>query len=401
MSEDEYSERILELLIEATKIRMVSDVPLGVFLSGGIDSSAVVAVMSKFSNKPVRTFSIGFREQSFNELKYARIVAKAFSTEHKEYVVKPDALEVLPGLIERFGEPFADSSAIPTYYLSKMTKSHVTVALNGDAGDESFAGYERYVANKLANYYRMIPNFLRHRVITRFVKRLPESTEKKDFAHRAKRFISASSLSKEKRYISWMSIFDNGLKEKLYSPELQDRLKNIDSHNYLLDIYRQSDAPDFIDSTLFVDTITYLPNDLLVKVDITSMANSLEARSPFLDHKLMEFAAQIPSKLKLKGVATKYILKKSLSKLLPREILKRQKCGFGVPVGRWFRNEMKDYAYEVLLDERSIERGYFKKEAVQNLLDEHTSGRIDHGQRIWSLLNLELWHRMFIDGFKS
>ena len=397
MQESGYCERLLGLFTEAAKLRLMSDVPLGVFLSGGIDSSAVVAVISKFLNKTVKTFSIGFRESSFNELKYARIIARVFNTEHTEYIVEPRALEILPGLIEHFGEPFADSSAIATYYLSKLTRSKVTVALNGDAGDESFAGYERYAANKLAGYYGRIPAFLRNRLISPFFNRLPESTDQKDLAGRIKRFINPNSLSREKRYAYWVSTFDNKLKERLYSSELKYRFKDVDSGDYLLDAYNKSDARDFIDSTLFVDSMTYLPNDLLVKVDITSMANSLEGRSPFLDHKLMEFAAQIPSGLKLKGLTTKYILKKALRNLLPREILRRGKAGFGVPLGKWFRGEMKDYAYETLLDERSVKRGYFRKEAVQDLLDEHTSGKINHGQCIWSLIVLELWHHRFID----
>ncbi len=397
LSEEEYCERILNLLTEAVKIRMISDVPLGAFLSGGIDSSAIVALMSRLSSQPVKTFSIGFEEESFNELKYARRIAKMFATDHHEYIVKPDALEVLPNLIWHFNEPFADSSAIPTYYLSKMTRQEVTVALNGDGGDETFAGYDRYIANKIANVYRFIPQCIRKNIIASFVSNFPESTRKKDFFKRLKRFTRTDGLSKERRYADWMSIFDNELKINLYSEELKSKLKGVDSWDYIVDTYKQSDAKDFIDSTLFVDIMTYLPNDLLVKVDITSMANSLEARSPFLDHKLMEFAALIPSGLKLKGRITKYILKKALGKILPKEILQRRKSGFGVPIGTWFREKLKNYAYEVLLDEKSIKRNYFKEEAVKKLLDEHISGKFDHGPRIWSLLNLELWHQMFID----
>lgn len=397
LGEDEYGERILELLIEATKIRLISDVPLGAFLSGGIDSSAVVAIMSRLSTQRVKTFSIGFQEESFNELKYARKIAKLFNTDHHEYIVKTDALEVLPKLIWNFNEPFADSSSIPTYYLSKMTRQEVIVALNGDGGDESFGGYERYAANKIANVYRFIPKIVRKNMITSFIRGLPETTRKKDFVKNLKRFTSADEFSKERRYAYWMSLFHNDLKANLYSEEFKNRLKDFDSWDYICSTYRQSDAINFVDSTLFVDTMTYLPGDLLVKMDITSMANSLEARSPFLDHKLMEFAASIPSSLKLRGITTKYILKKTFSKILPKEILQRRKQGFGVPVGNWFRNELKDYAYEILLSRDCIKRGYFKEEAVKMMLDEHVLGKVDHGPRIWSLINLELWHNMFID----
>lgn len=397
MDEEEYCTRILDLLTESTRIRMISDVPLGAFLSGGIDSSAVVAIMSRLSRQRVKTFSIGFQEESFNELKYARKIAKLFNTDHHEYIVKTDALEVLPKLIWHFNEPFADSSAIPTYYLSKMTRQEVTVALNGDGGDESFGGYERYAANKIANIYRFIPKIVRKNMIAPFIQNLPETTRKKDFVKNLKRFTSADEFSKERRYAYWMSIFYNELKADLYSEEFKNRLKDFDSRDYLCSTYRQSDAANFVDSTLFVDTMTYLPGDLLVKMDITSMANSLEARSPFLDHKLMEFAASMPPSLKLRGITTKYILKKVFSKILPKEILKRRKQGFGVPVGSWFRNELKGYAYEILLSRDCIRRGYFKEEAVKRMLDEHVLGKVDHGPRIWSLVNLELWHNMFID----
>lgn len=399
MAEDEFCQRILDLLTEATKIRLVSDVPLGVFLSGGIDSSAIVALMSKLSSHPVKTFSIGFEEETFNELKYARKVAKIFATDHHEYIVKPEALNILPKIIWHFNEPFADSSCIPTYYLSKMTRQEVTVALNGDGGDETFAGYERYVANKIANIYNLIPQSIRKNLFSFITAVLPESTRRKDFIKRFKRFAKANDSSRERRYARWMSIFDDDLKSNLYSEKLKNRLKGIDSWNYLLDVYRQSDANNFIDATLFVDIMTYLPGDLLVKIDISSMANSLETRSPFLDHKLMEFAASIPSNLKLKGWTTKYLLKKALTKILPKDILNRRKAGFGVPIGTWFRQELKDYAYDILLSEKSLKRGYFKKEAIKRILDEHTKGKIDHGARIWSLINFELWHQMFINNY--
>lgn len=397
MKEDGYCAKILELLTEATKIRLISDVPLGVFLSGGIDSSAIVAIMSRLSTKPVKTFSIGFEESSFNELKYARKIAKLFNTEHYEYMVKADALEVLPKLVWHFNEPFADSSAIPTYYLSKMARQEVTVALNGDGGDEAFAGYERYAANKIARLYRRIPLGILKDATAFITERLPESTKKKDIIKNIKRFIRPADFSPYERYAYWMSIFDKELKNNLYSDGLKNRLEGVGDWDYISDTYRQSDAEDFVDATLFVDAMTYLPGDLLVKVDIASMANSLEVRSPFLDHRLMEFAASIPSDLKLKGISTKYILKKALAKILPQQIINRKKSGFGVPVGSWFRNELKDYAYNILLSQISSKRGYFNPAIIRMMLDEHTSGKIDHGQRIWSLINLELWHQMFID----
>ena len=397
MAEEEYGERILELLHEATKLRLISDVPLGAFLSGGIDSSSVVAMMSQLSSEPVKTYSIGFEEQSFNELKYARIVAERFGTDHHEFIVKPNAIEILPRLIWHYNEPYADSSAIPTYYVAKVTRQHVTVALNGDGGDESFGGYERYVANKLANYYQRMPVFIREGMIARLVKKLPESTERRDMVRRIKRFTAAIPYSPERRYAQWMCHFDNDTKYRLYSPEFRERMAEIDSIDLLVNIYSKAKAVDFADKTFYADVMTYLPDDLLVKVDIASMAHSLEARSPYLDQRLMEFAASIPPDLKLKGMTTKHILKKALANILPPEILHREKMGFGVPIGRWFRHELKDLAYDILLDPKSVQRGYFAVGFVKKMLDEHVSGKVDHGYRIWALLNLELWHRMFID----
>lgn len=399
LKEEDICQHLLGLLKEATKIRLISDVPLGVFLSGGIDSSAIVAIMSEVSHDPIKTFSIGFEEESFNELQYARRISKIFNTEHHEYIVKPDALNVLPKLIWHFNEPFADSSCIATYHLSRMTREKVTVALSGDGGDESFAGYERYVANKIARIYALIPLGLRKVFDVLISQRLSESTRKKDFIKRLKRFTKVHNESRERRYASWMSIFDNSLKEKLYSSEFMNILAGKDSWGYILEAYGQAAADNFIDASLSVDLRTYLPGDLLVKADITTMANSLEARSPFLDQEVMEFAASIPAELKLKGWMTKYILKRALRDILPREILSRKKSGFGVPIGSWFKNELKTYAYDVLLDERSIKRGYFKKEEIKVILDEHAEGKVDHGARIWSLLNLELWHQMFIDSY--
>ena len=398
MSEGEYCERILELLREATKMRLISDVPLGAFLSGGVDSSSVVAMMSPLSGEPVKTYSVGFEEQSFNELEYARIVAERFGTDHHEFIVKPNAIEVLPKLIWHYNEPYADSSAIPTYYVAKVTRQHVTVALNGDGGDESFGGYDRYIANKLADYYQRIPVFIREGVIARLVKKLPESTERKDLIKRMKRFTAAIPYSPERRYTHWMCRgFDNTEKHWLYSTEFRERMARSDSIDLLVNIYSKAKAIDFADKTFYADVMTYLPNDLLVKVDIASMAHSLEARSPYLDHRLMEFAASIPPNLKLKGMTTKHILKKALANILPPEILHREKMGFGVPIGCWFRHELKDLAYDVLLDPRSVQRGYFDMGFVKEMLDEHVFGKVDHGYRIWTLLNLELWHRMFID----
>ena len=395
MLEEEYSQRILELLTEATRLRLISDVPLGAFLSGGIDSSAIVGLMSQLTSQPVKTFSIGFEEEDFSELNYARIIAKLFGTDHHEFIVKPRIVDILPKLIWHYDEPCADSSTILLYYIAQETRKYVTVALSGDGGDESFAGYERYRAHKIASYYEKLPGFLREKIITKVLSHFPEPAKRKSLLRRLKHFSQAISLSPEERNIYWHSYFNKEEKNRLYSQEMRERVKNVNSSDYLLEVYRKSDGKDFLDQTLFVDLMTYLPEDLLVKMDIATMANSLEVRSPFLDHKLMEFNATIPSNLKLKGLTSKYILKKTLKKLLPAKILKRGKMGFGVPIGKWFRKELKDYLKEILLDRKSLSRVYFERKRIEELLVEHASGRIDHGYRLWTLLNLELWHRVF------
>jgi asparagine synthase (glutamine-hydrolysing) len=273
----------------------------------------------------------------------------------------------------------------------------VTVALNGDGGDESFAGYERYLADKLADYYRFVPNFLRERIIRKAVDLLPYSTNRRSFLRRLKRFVKGISEIPERRYVRWICFFDNEMKNELYTSSFKELTKGIDSVDLTVNWYKKADAEKFIDKTLFVDVMSYLPEDLLVKVDIASMANSLEARSPFLDHKVMEFAASLPADLKLRGMETKYLLKHTLSDILPKEILHRKKMGFGVPIDVWFRNDLKEMAYDLLLDKKCTERGYFKKEVVKKLLDEHVSEQYDHSYRIWALLFMELWHKMFID----
>ena len=392
IDEEEACEETIRLLEESTKLRLISDVPIGAFLSGGIDSSAVVAMMARTGAKPIKTFSIGFEVGSFNELKFARIIARHFNTEHKEFIVKPDAIEVLPKLIWHYNEPFADSSAIPTYYVAKMTRDYVTVALNGDGGDENFGGYERYVGMEIASIYDKLPRPLKavFRNITK--KLVPPGSSK------FRRLINGLILPPEKRYLRWMSVFDEERRMALYSPEFLNRLGSYESSAYLFSMLSRQDIEDMLDRVFSTDIMSYLPEDLLVKMDIATMANSLEARSPFLDHKLMEFAGRLPSRFKVRGLTTKYILKKALKKILPSEILSRGKKGFGVPVGIWFKGELKGYLSNVLLDNTTLKRGYFKSDYVRQLVTEHTTGIYDHTHRLWALLNFELWHRMFIDG---
>ena len=397
ITEEEAGERVLEILRDAVRVRLMSEVPLGAFLSGGVDSSTVVALMSEVSSTPVKTFSIGFEEQDFSELHHARRVAEHVGAEHHEFVVRPDALEVLPTLVEHYGEPYADSSAIPTYYVARETRKHVTVALNGDGGDESFAGYERYAAMRLSERYRKLPGVLRERVIRQAVELLPSSETKRSRVRDLKRFLRAASLPPVERYLRWVSVLDKSAKTELYTDDFLRETAADDPARWLSPWFARANGAGVVDAALLADTMTYLPNDLLVKVDIASMAVSLEARSPFLDHHVIEFAASLPEGLKLRGLTTKYLLKKTLGKLLPSENLKRGKMGFGVPVGHWFRGEMQGFLRENLLSEKSARRGYLKPEAVRRMVEEHTAKRRDHTHQLWTLLMLELWFQRFVD----
>lgn len=397
IDENEAIEETTRILRESTKLRLISEVPLGAFLSGGVDSSTVVALMAQESEKPVKTFSIGFEEQDFSELEYARKVAEFVGAEYNEFIVKPNALEVLPTLVDHYGEPYADSSAIPTYYVSKETRKHVTVALNGDGGDESFAGYERYAAMKIADIYHRFPKLARKLFIETPISIIPASEIKKSRIRDVKRFLQAAGLPKIERYFRWVSAFDHRAKSELYTENFAKLISNSDSADILENWFRKSNGNGILDATLLTDQMTYLPNDLLVKVDIASMANSLEARSPFLDHKVIEFAASLPENLKMRGFETKSLLKKIAAKLVPKEVIYRRKMGFGVPVGNWLRNEMKDFLREILLSEKSLNRGIIKPEMLRKYVGEHINSERDHTSRIWTLLMLELWFQRFID----
>ena len=393
LSEEEYLRQVREHFEEAVKVRLVSDVPLGAFLSGGVDSAAVVAVMSRLVDGPVNTFAIGFADEpSFNELKYARIVAERFKTHHHEFTIKPDAIDLLPKLVWHYDQPFADSSAIPAYCVAQLTREHVKVALTGDGGDELFAGYERFAAARVAEYYRHVPAFVQN-AIHRMIHGLPESTNYRGLVRRARRFAESAALPLPERYLEWVGIF-----KPQFIDELMVGPVDIDPAEHFRGYFDARQAGDPVGQLLAVNMMSYLPGDLLVKTDRMTMANSLEARCPFLDHRLLEFAAKIPTALKLKGMTTKYILKRALQGLLPEEIIWRKKHGFGVPVGRWFRTILKDFIRETLLSQDAVRRGYFREESLRRLLDEHISGKRDHGHQLWALLTFEIWHRLFIDG---
>jgi asparagine synthase (glutamine-hydrolysing) len=393
LSEDEAIERFHELFRAAVKKRLISDVPLGAFLSGGIDSSAVVAFMAQTSDAPVKAFSIGFADSAYDELPHARRVAQAFGCEHHEFVVEPRAVDVLPTLVRHFGEPFADSSAIPSYYLSQLTRRHVTVALNGDGGDELFAGYGWHRANRIAERWQRLPYAARMLVRQAIERTVPATGDRRRTAARIRRFLAAAELGQADRYRGWLGIFTPRLKAELLGRPLVPSGPDL-----IDDAFADTAGLDPVDAMLSVDCRFYLPTDLLVKMDIASMANSLEARSPFLDHHLAEFVASLPSNYKVRGRTSKYLLKRSLEGILPPENLTRGKQGFALPISHWLRADLKDFVRDHLLSARFAQRGLFKQDVVARMVRTHQDGSADNAHHLWTLLMLELWHREFADG---
>lgn len=398
----EVKERLYSELLEATKIRLISEVPLGAFLSGGIDSSVVVALMAKSSAQPVKTFSIGFKEAGFSELDFARQVAVMYGTKHTEFTVEAGMADVLEKLVRHYGEPYADPSALPSYFVSRETRKSVTVALNGDGGDEAFGGYLRYVAMKLDNFMRAMPSGVK-KIMLNLTRLLPQKAPYGLF-WRAAKFMKASMLQDPaRRYLSTVCFFGPDEKEGLFSPAFENAL-GVDlryGERYIMDLFKVAASQDLMGKLSYVDFRSYLPECLMTKMDIASMANSLETRSPFLDQKVIEFAFKLPGNLKLKGLTgTKWILKETFKDMLPRQIYKRGKMGFGIPLGPWFRGELKDYWAGTCLSDKALGRGYFNKGHLVRLWDEHQSGVRDHGYKLWALLMLELWHKEFADDFK-
>lgn len=392
----EYLAEVKELLTSAVELRMQSDVPLGAFLSGGIDSSIVVALMQQKSADPIKTFSIGFPVAEYDETSYAREVATHLGTDHHEFRVEPDGVEVLDRLVWYFDEPFADSSAIPTYYVSKLTREQVTVALTGDGDDELFAGYSRYRAVRVGGWFDSLPDGLRKLIAADFWQKLPNHPERRTLLRRFKRLVGSLSQSPARRYLDWVGIFGEAARGELYSDEFVASLDR-DPGEFLFSAFGRAAGRDAVSTASLADLVTYLPCDLLTKVDIASMANSLECRQPFLDFRLVELAASMPIDLKLRGMRGKRILLEAFGDLLPRSILRRKKMGFGVPLEHWFRHELRDFARDVLLAPQSLERGYFRPAAVTRLVDEHQAGRFDHSSKLWALLVLELWQREWVD----
>jgi asparagine synthase (glutamine-hydrolysing) len=398
----ELEEELRTRLEEAVRLRLVSDVPLGVHLSGGIDSSIVAAFTSRLSNRPVKTFSIGFEEQHFNELPYARAVAQRYRTEHHEFLLRAaDLPDMIGKLVRCFDEPFADPSAVPVYMLAQKTREHVTVALNGDGGDELFAGYVRYGLDGYADIYGRLPSAVTQTVVPALLSMVPQALSRpgeKNIGAGLRKLAQAVRTTPKANVLRWGSYFTDTMKTQLWKQDLcaELRRRNRPTVEWLSDIFDDEAASSRLDRTLSVDTRSYLPGDLLVKADRMTMAHSLEARSPFLDHELQAWAARLPEHLKLNGRVHKCLLKAACAPLLPEAILKRGKQGFGIPLSAWLQGPLEKTVREQLLDPQAKTHEYFERDTIGRLFDEHTHRTANHANRLWALVIFEVWLRGYI-----
>lgn len=390
LREEEYVDLLNEQLKKSIESHMISDVAVGAFLSGGLDSSAVVAFMSGIKKEPFKTFSINFGEKSYSELKYAAVVAKHFKTEHYWETVKPNIRSALPEIIAHFDEPFADSSMIPLYFLSKLSARYVKVVMTGDGGDELFAGYETYIANTLANFYRKIPAGIRSG-LRRIVENLPVSHKKVSLDFKAKKFVGGAHLPPLLAHLYWRMIFTESNRRKILTKDAANDFLDEDLEVFFSVFFKKADKLKGLNKFCYFDTRAYLPNDMLVKVDRMTMAHSLEARVPLLDSDLVELAFKIPQNLKLRNFTTKYIFKKALNKNLPKVILNRKKAGFNVPIARWINSDLKEMFQDILLSKTAPYNELINREYVKSMLNEHHKRIRDHSHQLYGLLVFSLW----------
>lgn len=386
--EAHYSEEILNLLQDSVKMRLMSDVPLGAYLSGGLDSSFIVGLMSRVMDEPVKTFSVGFGYEDVDELKHAKIVSEHFSTEHREIMVKPEAAKIIPKVVWHLDEPISDAAAIPTYLMSEVTKKRVTVVLTGEGGDELFAGYGKYkIMRNYERYKKFVPGFVRSTIIPSVAEAFLGS----DLSKRVKEYAS-SMEDADRNYLTLISVFSEKEKEKLLQkfPKTRSSVGLVSPH-----IPRKT--KDLLGNILSLDTKTWLPDDLLMKVDKMTMAHAVEARVPLLDHRMVELASRIPTELKLRGGSEKYILRKAMVEVVPREIRRRKKHDFRVPVTQWLQKDLREVASHVLSEENLRKRGYFSIPYVRNILKPHKKHQDYYRRQFWNLFVLELWQRLYID----
>ena len=395
-TETEAARTVAQLLQEAVERALRADVPVGVLLSGGIDSSAIVALASRAGSRPLPTFSLGFEEQSYNELTSARSVAARFSADHHEFVLGSEVAELVEELAEQMDEPLADSSLLPTFFISKMARREVKVLLSGDGGDEVFAGYHTYLAQRLAGYYEKLPHALRHGVIAPLLARLPSSRQKRGLLNSAKRFLEGEALPRALQHCRWMAFLSQAEKQRLYSDAFREQLGGHRAEAQIEALFDAVADLNDLSQQQYVDMKTYLADAVLAKAEGMSAVNSLEVRVPFLDEKLVEFVLALPPELRLRRLRTKHILRKALSGLLPVDILRRPKEGFSSPIKSWLRGSLKPLMLELLSEQRVRRRGLFNPARVGELIEEHLAGRANHSHVLWAMMVLESWTQRWI-----
>jgi asparagine synthase (glutamine-hydrolysing) len=396
-TEEDAMGRAEELLKESVRLRLMSDVPLGALLSSGIDSGLIVAMMDGSPRDPTNTFSIGDRTRGFNELPHARLTAERYGTRHREFVVEPNAVEILPDLVWHLDGPYADIPALPMYYVMQLARRHVTVALTGDGGDESFGGYDRYIANQILSAYRRIPAFVRRHIVPRVLRLFEEKTARKSWRQTLRWMNSMSLIPERESYARGISFFsfENEQKEALYTPEFKRKVGDANALDGLLAPYWSEHAEAPVNRMMYTDLMVRMAKYSNIKVDRISMMYGLEARSPFMDHRLVEFAATIPPRLKMKGRKRKYLLKRIAERHLPESIINLPKQGFGSPINAWLRGELRGLSEGLLKPSRLVRDGFFDPSCIDGLLADHAASRLNNGPKIWTLINLETWYRIY------
>ncbi len=371
--------------------------PIGVLLSGGMDSSTVVALMQRHTDEPIHTYSVGFEDQSFNELPAARIMAEQFRTIHREVIVTPQLVrEMLPRYLDYIDEPYADGSAIPTYYVCQLAKDEVVVVLSGEGGDEAFSGYETHAAYKVSRWFRTIPRFIRNGIIRPLVNCLPVSHKKLSLEFKLKRFLGGQDLEPAQAHLWWRIVLNETQKRELYSPQVLERLQAQPSDRHFVETFKRARGRDVLNRLLYLDTSVFLPDDLMIKNDRMSMAHSLEARVPMTDPDLTEYLSRVPARIKLPRLRKKHLMRKAMEGILPTAIINKKKVGLEMPYSRWFKNELKDVLLNYCGGDRVRATGLFRPEGVQRIIDEHLGNRLDHGRVLWGLLNFMMWHERYI-----
>jgi asparagine synthase (glutamine-hydrolysing) len=395
-TEEQACHAVRSELKDAVKRRMISDVPLGAFLSGGIDSSIVVGLMSQLDSRPIKTFSIGFEDASYNELDYARLVARHFGTDHTEEVLRPDPVSFLDNFTQYLDEPIGDVSIFPMFLVSSLARQKVTVVLSGDGGDELFGGYDSYIANGFGRIYgNYVPKSLQT-IFANAADQIPPTEQKKGWANKVKRFLEGTQLPADLEQYRWMTFLNETGRRELYSREFQNALPLDNAYARLRQILREARCQDSLNRQMYADIKIYLPEDILAKVDQSSMAKSLEARGPFLDYRVVELALSMPGHMKIRGSERKYILKKAFQDLIPEAVLKRKKEGFSIPMKNWLKRELKSSLQELLNEKTITKLGFFNGSAVNRMVQEHLSGKQNHAHRLWCMMVFVLWHRKYI-----